>query len=40
MPANERFLAGLRQRADDFGILLVVDEIQTGVRPDRKVLGR
>ena len=30
VPANERFLAGLRQRADEHGILLVVDEVQTG----------
>lgn len=30
VPANPRFLAGLRERADKHGILLVVDEIQTG----------
>lgn len=30
VPANERFFAGLRERADAFGILLVVDEVQTG----------
>lgn len=30
VPANERFLAGLRERADAHGILLVVDEVQTG----------
>ncbi|MQA03228.1 MAG: aminotransferase class III-fold pyridoxal phosphate-dependent enzyme [Streptosporangiales bacterium] len=30
VPANTRFLAGLRERADKHGILLVVDEIQTG----------
>ena len=30
VPANERFFAGLRQRADGHGILLVVDEVQTG----------
>jgi len=29
-PANSRFLAGLRERADKHGILLVVDEVQTG----------
>ncbi len=31
VPANERFFAGLRERADAHGILLVVDEVQTGV---------
>jgi 4-aminobutyrate aminotransferase len=30
VPANTRFLAGLRERADKHGILLVLDEIQTG----------
>jgi 4-aminobutyrate aminotransferase len=30
VPANTRFLAGLRERADRYGILLVVDEVQTG----------
>ncbi|UPK75911.1 aspartate aminotransferase family protein [Nocardioidaceae bacterium SCSIO 66511] len=30
VPANERFLAGLRERADKYGILLVIDEVQTG----------
>ncbi|MBO0828265.1 MAG: aspartate aminotransferase family protein [Streptosporangiales bacterium] len=30
VPANPRFLAGLRERADRHGILLVIDEIQTG----------
>ncbi len=30
VPANTRFLAGLRERADKHGILLVLDEVQTG----------
>ncbi|HLR97713.1 MAG TPA: aspartate aminotransferase family protein [Jiangellaceae bacterium] len=30
VPGNARFFAGLRERADRHGILLVVDEIQTG----------
>ena len=30
VPANSAFLAGLRERADKHGILLVVDEVQTG----------
>ncbi len=30
VPANTEFMAGLRRRADEHGILLVVDEIQTG----------
>ncbi|RSN11968.1 aspartate aminotransferase family protein [Streptomyces sp. WAC 05977] len=30
VPANTEFLAGLRERADKHGILLVMDEIQTG----------
>lgn len=30
VPANARFLAGLRERADRYGILLVLDEVQTG----------
>jgi 4-aminobutyrate aminotransferase len=30
VPANTRFLAGLRERADRHGIQLVIDEVQTG----------
>ncbi|KMS83963.1 4-aminobutyrate aminotransferase [Streptomyces regensis] len=30
VPANSEFMAGLRRRADEHGILLVIDEIQTG----------
>jgi 4-aminobutyrate aminotransferase len=30
VPANTGFLAGLRERADRHGILLIVDEVQTG----------
>ncbi|GAA2352404.1 aminotransferase class III-fold pyridoxal phosphate-dependent enzyme [Saccharopolyspora halophila] len=31
IPAPPRFLAGLRERADKHGILLIADEVQTGV---------
>lgn len=31
VPADERFLRGLRERADRIGALLVLDEVQTGV---------
>lgn len=31
VPANTAFLQGLRERADRYGILLILDEIQTGV---------
>jgi 4-aminobutyrate aminotransferase len=30
VPGNSRFFAGLRERADEHGILLVADEVQTG----------
>ena len=30
VPANTAFLTGLRERADRYGILLVIDEVQTG----------
>jgi len=30
VPANPAFMAGLRERADKHGILLVIDEVQTG----------
>jgi 4-aminobutyrate aminotransferase len=30
VPASTRFLAGLRERADKYGIRLVLDEVQTG----------
>ncbi len=30
-PAGERFLSGLRERADRYGILLLFDEVQTGM---------
>jgi len=30
VPANTRFMEGLRERADRHGLLLVVDEVQTG----------
>jgi 4-aminobutyrate aminotransferase len=30
VPASTRFLAGLRERADQYGIRLVIDEVQTG----------
>ncbi|WP_025272511.1 aspartate aminotransferase family protein [Haloglycomyces albus] len=39
VPANPEFLAGLRQRADEHGILLVLDEIQTGFGRTGKFWG-
>ncbi|HVV13858.1 aspartate aminotransferase family protein [Amycolatopsis sp.] len=39
VPANTEFLQGLRQRADEHGILLVLDEIQTGFGRTGKFWG-
>ncbi|MDO0978146.1 aspartate aminotransferase family protein [Mycolicibacterium frederiksbergense] len=39
VPANERFFAGLRRRADEHGILLIVDEVQTGYGRTGKFWG-
>ncbi|ADD41612.1 aspartate aminotransferase family protein [Stackebrandtia nassauensis] len=39
VPANTAFLQGLRERADEHGILLVIDEIQTGFGRTGKFWG-
>jgi 4-aminobutyrate aminotransferase len=39
IPAPPEFLAGLRERADRHGILLIVDEVQTGVGRTGKFWG-
>ncbi|HZE41666.1 MAG TPA: aminotransferase class III-fold pyridoxal phosphate-dependent enzyme [Stackebrandtia sp.] len=39
VPANTRFMQGLRRRADEHGILLVIDEIQTGFGRTGKFWG-
>ncbi|NKQ58105.1 aminotransferase class III-fold pyridoxal phosphate-dependent enzyme [Amycolatopsis sp. K13G38] len=39
VPANTAFLRGLRERADEHGILLVMDEIQTGFGRTGKFWG-
>ena len=40
VPANQRFLEGLRERADAHGMLLVLDEVQTGFGRTGKFWGR
>jgi 4-aminobutyrate aminotransferase len=39
VPANTEFMAGLRERADAHGILLVMDEVQTGFGRTGKFWG-
>ena len=40
VPGNARFFAGLRERADEHGILLIVDEVQTGFGRTGKLWGQ
>lgn len=40
VPGNSRFFAGLRERADEHGILLIVDEVQTGFGRTGKLWGQ
>ncbi|OZM73759.1 aspartate aminotransferase family protein [Amycolatopsis antarctica] len=39
VPGNTEFFAGLRQRADEHGILLIIDEVQTGFGRTGKFWG-
>ncbi|MGO1737480.1 MAG: aspartate aminotransferase family protein [Actinomycetaceae bacterium] len=39
VPGNTRFFQGLRERADEHGILLVMDEIQTGFGRTGRMFG-
>jgi acetylornithine/N-succinyldiaminopimelate aminotransferase len=38
-PADLRFLRDLRAVCDEFGLLLALDEVQTGMGPLRQALG-
>lgn len=40
VPGNARFFAGLRERAEKHGVLLIVDEVQTGFGRTGKVWGQ